>query len=91
MGISQLHRISYSPKIIICFFPRGSICRKCQKNVPSVICNFESISKTALKKKKKKKKIEEFSDQSADAMLRLPNTSPNREAVVHRYSIKQLF
>ena len=31
-----------------------------------------------------------FSDQSVDALLRLPNTSPNTEVVVHRYSIKQL-
>ena len=33
----------------------------------------------------------DFSDQSVDTMLRLPNTSPNTEAVVHMYSIKQLF
>ena len=38
-----------------------------------------------------KKNRNKFSDQSVDAMLRLTNTLPNTEAVVHRYSIKQLF
>ena len=38
-----------------------------------------------------KKNRSKFYDQFVDAMLRYPNTSPNTEAVVHRYSIKQLF
>ena len=61
------------------------------KECPISHLQFRVNFQNSIKKKKKKKKIEEFSDQSADAMLRLPNTSPNREAVVHRYSIKQLF
>ena len=31
-----------------------------------------------------------FSDHSADALHRLPNTSANTEAAVHRYSTKEL-
>ena len=32
-----------------------------------------------------------FSDHSAHALHRLPNTSANTEAAVHRYSTKELF
>ena len=50
MGISQLHGIFFLTKNDNPFYsPRGSLCHKYQSNMPSVICNCKSISKTALK------------------------------------------
>ena len=50
MGISQLHGIFFLTKNDNPFYsPRGSLCHKYQNNMPSVICNCESFSKTALK------------------------------------------
>ena len=58
------------------YCPRGPLCRKYQKNIPSVIYHFKSISKTAWKKQK----------QIFWLIIWC-----NAWAVVHRYSIKQLF
>ena len=53
-----------------------------------LVSNFQfpvSLSKTAWKNASK------CPDHSGDAMHGLPNTSPNAEAAVHRYSTKKLF
>ena len=85
MGISQLYRISYSPKIIM-FFPLEVL----------YVINVKRMSRQSFAilsqfPKRHEKNRSKFSDQSADAMLRPINTSPNTEAVAHRYSVKQLF
>ena len=61
----------------------------CVINVKAM--SFQSFPISSQFPKPHEKNGRKFFDQAVDAMHRLPNTSPDTEAVVHRYSRKQLF
>ena len=86
MRILPLYRISYSPKTPI---PLSFHEVKYVVNVKTMSVKSFLISSQC--PKPHEKSGSKFFDQSVDVMHRPPNTSPNIEAVVHRYSRKQLF